>query len=1181
MDKSKLNAEQLRAVENRGKSVAVSAAAGSGKTTVLTSRILDKICSPSDRGDLSRMLVVTFTRAAANNLSVRIRAAIEAELETDPHNEHLYRQLLMVPCAKINTVHGFCLDLIRSNFQCLGLPTDIHPADEATEAGIRNDVFSDLIASYYAGEISDEYAIADFPTFVSLFGSETDEDVLPKNAWDLYVSLEKWPEGISTLDGFIQKYKNEDKLDYMKTVWGSILKKRARDTVAHYRAVYEKALTFIASHEKCEKYQNPFTADYHFLCSFDGKREDYAYFAGFFSSYSPISLSSQRANRDPEMLYYLDERGKWKEQAEKLSAVFSFREEEISTAMEKMASVISDLKRFLGLFDVRFSEEKRRRHIITYDDMERMALTLLWDREHDAPTEIALSVRDQFDEVYVDEYQDTNAVQDKIFSLISKENNRFVVGDLKQSIYGFRGACPALFEETLASCARADEATDNPRVKFFLSRNFRSQGRILDFANEIFRLLLNVGNRPLYGEEEELVCGTGVYGDPVEITVFSQKKEADGTTSESEFVAEKIAELLKTKKADGSPVCPGDIAILLREKKNVEESYMLSLKKRGVPCESATNELFETPEVLLAFSLFHTVDNPSRDIHLAAVLKSPLYGVTLDELLYIRRQTPDGSLFEALKAFTDKTDFEKGKRFLADHVRYRALSAVLPCDRLIWRMFSETGLLCITFDDEKTNGAEIARTNLMQLYRWSMNFSDSSTGGLHAFLTFIDQTIANETKIKEIHTSSMIDAVRIMSIHESKGLDIPICFLCHSAKEFSTTDLEKPIVFDEMAGVALRLLSENGLVRWHTPFIDAARCSITEQQRAEEVRLLYVALTRAQEKLYITGSFKESAKKKTVQEYGPEGLEKKRCEQRDFSVHSLNRSKCYLDLLLTASQASPSFTLTLGSEQIAEETVPEEEKKPEFLPVEADYAIDRLSFRYPDEALTGIPSKLSVSRLYPDVLDEHDSSQTLEEPTLSAVIKIPKFLQSEPDEETTAAERGTAMHTFMQFFDFEYVDANGVEKEIERLIASGFLFENDREKLNVRKLKHFFDGQTADCMRKAKRLYREKRFLVNFPADRFTEDEEQKKQFAGQSLLVQGIMDCVLWDENDELILIDYKTDSFARGTDPDEIRRELCKRHAPQLAYYRYACEKLFHQKVSHTWIYSFALGDIAEIPE
>ncbi|MBQ0010432.1 MAG: UvrD-helicase domain-containing protein, partial [Ruminococcus sp.] len=1003
---------------------------------------------------------------------------------------------------------------------------------------------------------------------------------LPKNIWDLYVALEKWPDGLSLPDYFIQEYKKGKDHDFMQTVWGSILLKQARDTVAHYRAVYEKALAFIASHEKCEKYEESFTAAYHFLCSFDRKREDYAYFTGFFSAYAQVGLGSQRANRDPEMLYYLDERKNLKEDMTRLASVFSFREADIPAAMEKMASVLGDLKRFLQLFDSRFSEEKRRRHLITFADMERMALTLLWDREHDSPTEIALAVRDGFDEVFVDEYQDTNAVQDKIFSLVSRENNRFVVGDLKQSIYGFRGACPALFEKTLASCARVGEQTDNPRVKIFLSANFRSQSRILDYANEVFRVLLNVGDRPLYGKDEELICGTKVQGNPVDITVLLSEKAEDGTTRESEFVASRISALLKTKKADGSPVCFGDIAILLRDKKDCADSFMLSLKKRGIPCESATKELFDTPEVLLALSLFHTVDNPSHDIHLAAVLKSPLYGVTLDELLYMRKQTPDGTLYEALSAFVSKTGFAKGKRFLEDHLRFRALSSVLPCDRLIWRLYSETGLLCLSFDEEgKPNGAEIARTNLMQLYRWSMNFSDSSAGGLHAFLAFIDQTIENGTKLKEVHTSSMSDAVQILTIHESKGLEFPICFLCQSQRAFSLADARKPVLFDEKVGVAMKLLSENGLVRWRSPFVDAALCSVKEQQRAEETRLLYVALTRAEEQLYITASLKESKDNPLSARFGPEGMEKRQFEKRDFSYHSLFRSTNHLHMLLAASPVSPSFTFSLGESETITESAPETETKPDILPVEANYALERLSFHYPYEALVGIPSKLSVSHLYPDVLDEHDASQTEKVPITG--IKIPKFLQSEPDEEITAAERGTAMHTFMQFFDFDFVDQNGVKAEIDRLISLGFLFPSDRDKLNIRKLNRFFAGRTADCMRRAKRLYREKRFLVNFPADRFTEEEEQKKQFAGQSLLVQGIMDCVLFDENDELILIDYKTDYFGKDADPATVRKTLCERHSHQLAYYRFACEKLYHQKVAHTWIYSFALDDCVEVPQ
>lgn len=1173
---------QRQAIEADGRNICVSAAAGSGKTTVLTNRITERICSPAIRADISRMLVVTYTHAAADELKSRLGKAIDSAREKAPFDRHLARQALLLPCAKISTVHSFCLDLIRANFRELDIPSDIHVADETVVARIRTEICEELISDYYDGKIAGEYAMEDFRRFVNTFGNPENADVLIKTVCTFYDKLGETPDGTDTLDFYAAECENARDADFFSSKWGAEIKKYLASAMEYYEKTDTAALEYIGKNPDYEKYAAAFEDDLFLIRSLRAENINYDQAACLLGSYSPTKFGSLKKGtvKTQEILFFVECRNDFKAEVKKLAdGYFCFTRKAVSEAFDFTARAARDLKKFLTLFDRRFSEEKKQKKILTYADMERFALKLLWDRENDDKTDIARAVCERTDEIYVDEYQDTNPVQHKIFSLISRGDNLFAVGDMKQSIYGFRGSYPEIFKSMTDNAVKYGTDTAKTPAKVFLSENFRSYAEILGYTNSVFEKLMNVEGACGYGEDEKLVCGKKKGNKKVEIHIVEKKTKADDEiSSEADFVARKINSLIGTKKADGSPLTAGDVAILLRDAKNKSAAYERALKKYGIPCESTkTDSFFENPEILLAYSLLNTVDNPSRDAYLAATLKSPLYGFTLDELIYVRRKTKSGTLFEALKAFVADTEFEKGERFLSDNRKYRALAAALPIDKLIWQIYGETGLFCIPYTGEGgTVHAETARANLLQLYRWSSDFAKGS-GGLHEFLQFVNDAMESGKKVKETGAAERTDCVKIVTVHSGKGLEYPVCFLCDCNKAIEDKNAADNILFDHKLGIAPKIPSGNGFYIFDTPLCAALRMKRKSDIVFEETRLLYVAMTRAKERLFITAQAEPRKDASTEDIYNPA---KYIMKSGFYSFYLLYNSGGYLDMVLSACPVSPDMELSFSHGDEAEEKyeTAARESTDDISESKIEEILKRLDFRYKYADMTKIPSKLSVSKLYPAVLDDDGMYANLDDEEKTET-KMPRFMMESESDDMTAAERGIAIHTFMQFADFENVMKNGIEAERERLIEKGFLFAASREKLDMKKLAAFFAGDTAKMIMNAKKVYREKRFLINYPAELFTRDKEKAELYSGQEVLVQGVIDCVLFDENGEIILIDYKTDSFSKGTSPEYIRKTLCERHRLQLGYYKYACERMFGKNVAHVLIYSFSLSEAVEI--
>ena len=1180
---------QKAAIDARGSALAVSAAAGSGKTAVLTRRIIEKLLAGED---ISRMLVVTFTNDAAADLREKIRSALSGALLDNPESRHMSRQLIKLSGAKISTISSFCLSLVKANYRAAGLPSDFGVLSETQDVLLRKNIADELISDFFYGRVPREEAdIPDFAAFADTFGKAGNDEELAEAVSHIYDKLSSTALFEETLAVWIGELGAD--ADFAETKFGKSALAYVSKLLSHYKKIFDSMVAYAEEHDEVAGYAAAFASDSAFIGEIEAKIARTAPWSEIRSAF--LSHSFERLGRaakgytpTAEVAYFREARDDFKEEYKSLcSKIFVFGESACREGAEMLRRALSDLYEFMKIYKRRLDAEKRRRHAISFADIEHKALSLVCG-EGGEPTPLALSMRDDFDEIYIDEYQDTNEVQDKIFTLLSKGDNRFVVGDIKQCIYAFRSADPSIFEALINRSEKYSAESVAKEKKVFLSQNFRSTDEILEFSNAVFEMQMQAGGVMAYGEDEKLY-GTGKHGDKVHIAVCL-RETGEETEPEAEYVAKKIKELLASgKKNDGSPITPSDIVIILRSMKSRGATFKNALDTIGVPCEDlATERFFESPEVLLVVSLLNVIDNPERDIYLAAALKSPLYGVTLAELIYIRKYA-GGSLFDALRVFTEEKGFAKGQKFLADYERYREAARIKPCDELIWQIYLEKEILSLVSasEGEGMQAREAARANLLQLYNYARSFSGSAFRGLYDFLAFIADVIENGTKIDIPGSTGEAACVRIITSHQSKGLEYPVCFVSACGAELNKRDAMEAIIMDKELGIIPKLAASFGMERVNTPQRAAGALALSKNACAEEMRVLYVALTRAKEKLFITGEVhgdveKNREKYDILPEHGASFFE---YAGKYFSPYAAANSGSFLDMILPAA-AGRRELCTAEIYCAGEEPVPleEREEKAETPQEETTYYAakklieSRFAFSYPYSALCSVPSKLSVSRLFPDVLDEDDGSAELEEEsTENAEVPMPNFMKAEP-ERAGGAAKGNATHLFMQFFDFESLEKLGIEGEIERLARQKFIFAGDAELINRYALRRFFSSPLAKAMRQSDRVYREKRFIINYPAESFSENEEMRKSLEGEKLTVQGIIDCAFFDKNGKLILVDYKTDSFY-GVPEAEAEATLRARHARQIGYYKYACRELFGVPCEHAYIYSFALNKTIEI--
>ncbi|MGI6744334.1 MAG: UvrD-helicase domain-containing protein [Eubacteriales bacterium] len=1229
----KLTKAQLSAVEAKNRNILISAAAGSGKTHTLTQRLIKGITD--GRHEVSRLCVVTFTRAAAAELKRRIHSALEeAVLKAEGDREtinRLTRQINDLPGARISTIDSFCRSLLQSNFEVLGLAAGVRLSDENEAAMIREAAMEQTLdeLSESDGEGYPAFGFfGGFNRFIDFYARDRDDRAATEFI-RLYIKLSGYPDGKALLLKSADAMEEAAENGFKGSVWDKELKAYIKDTAAYYAEIYGEALFRLGNDESdpyYKKYHDAFNdcgdaaAGLWELC--DDPKTD---ISEIYSYVSEIKLAGIKSSRVPEPDDFLE----WcKDKKKELNdffkkdyfAAFGYPEEDIRAQLRMNAAVIRGLSAVMDAFSKRLVAEKTRRGVLDFSDLSRLTLKLLYgdDGNFDTPTDAARDIAARYDGIYIDEYQDVNEIQDLIFRAVGA-GGRFMVGDIKQSIYRFRGAEPDIFASYRNEWKDGDEDSEN--LGIFMRENFRCSENIIRFTNKVCGGIFRNGSGRLgYLDEDDLIFASGSENDTkVKLRIFCSKADkAETEDSESEspddsanlssreaeaaYIAAEIRRLIEVEK-----VSPGDIAILFRSGDSGTDEYIKAVESAGIPTfYSGGRGFFDTPEIQLVRCLLNTIDDPGRDIYLVGAMRSPLYGFNLNELLMIRRgrfapeDLSSGRYYPfewSVRRFvssvneapdTEEREISLAQRcvdFFSDIDRWREMSEAMPVDELLFRIYRETGILDLRgseSDEELAEASTARRANLMKLYEKARSFENGAFRGLYSFVNYLEKVLAQADEREAAPEKE--DSVQLMTVHKSKGLEFPVVFFVNADKMMNSSDSRAALLLDlgsdDHLGAVMRVPDENNLVLFETPMYRAASLRINDRSIDEEMRVLYVALTRAKERLYITAGTKKSPSRVWGFEHEAEFLSPAAIKSSSTFISwillALGREySTYCDLEIFPPQISDGASTDTPVEAVP--PLPAAEISEEAVSMYMKLFEKRFSFKYPYESTARLPSKLSVSKLYPGVLDDEESFDMLPELSAGAAgaktAAGPKFIVGETA--PTGADIGTATHLFMQFCDLDNVEAAGVEAETERLVQNRFIPEHTAALADKAAIKRFFESDIYREMRASNYLRREMRFNIDLPAAPFTRDEELKRQLENDQILTQGVIDSFFENPDGSYTILDYKTDQVKPG-DGETV---LKLRHSMQLNYYGAALEQISGKKVAKLLLWSFALNRTVEI--
>ncbi|MDD6436278.1 MAG: helicase-exonuclease AddAB subunit AddA [Clostridiales bacterium] len=1157
---------QKKVIETRDKDILVAAAAGSGKTAVLVERIIRKILD--EKIGVDQFLVVTFTEAAAGEMKERIQRALEKAREAGDTSAFLERQISLMANARITTIHSFCLSVIRDYYYRIDLDPSFSVMDDGEGKLIAGDVLEDLVEDLYAGKTElDPLEFFDFADSVN-YGGNTKG--LKDSIQKLYQEIISYPDAMNRLLDFREMCSRE----HTEKIFSQVVEDSRRALLPIKEgfvrlkeamikdSLPEAHVALIGDDiELLESIINAPTEE-QFIASLKSFRADSKSWVRYNKKYgfTKEELESYKRQRDDLKLIVEEERKGY---------IRDSREEFLEDMYEaaKRSRVLIDITH---MFIERFGKAKRDGGRIDFSDMEQFAFDILTERNSKGeyvPSETAKSLAQSFNEIMVDEYQDSSFIQEAILKAVSGSeahpHNRFMVGDVKQSIYRFRQAKPELFMEKFRSYA----LEKNPDcVRIDLDRNFRSREEIIDGVNEVFDYCMNPLSGEIdYSQGHSLVCGASYPGESpgkIECCFITENKgnpdlreaegsgEADFSTKlerESVLIANKIRELIMwgrvTDKETGKlrPVRYGDIAILVRAAEGVADSMLKILNREGIPAyTNGRTGFFAAEEIVLVLNLLRIIDNYRQDIPLASVMHSEIGEFTSEELARIRSENMEVSFWQGVVNISE-TPTELGRRvfaFLKIIENYRFRVSYTPLYRLLDEILKETGYY--DYLELHPYGRQ-KMANLEFLIRKAMIFEQNGNKGVFRFLRYVDKLTSREFNLGEVNCEDEnSDIVRIMTIHKSKGLEFPIVFLADTGRRFRSEG--SMIMVDKDLGVAMPAFDSVNRIKSETCLHAALIKKNNEAAKEEALRVFYVAMTRAKEKLFITGT----ADKKTL-ESG------ERIIGKCLTKPELSNANSYIRLMLPLFLRSGKFNCTFVDPGEIISTAARESKA-EVSGIREKPEADTLdpNWVYPFRDLAEVPIKMSVSDIkkagWPS--DEEQDERFKEEVPIPL---IPQFIEEK--EVNRGAFAGTAYHRFLELYD--YKKDPGAKEEVSRLREAGLISEEEEKCLNIRKLQRFLDSGLARRMKAAEDrglLEREKMFMLGEP------DEA-----TGEYYLVQGVIDA-FFEENGEIVLLDYKTDWVSE-------EEPLIKRYKIQLDLYRQAIERLYHRKVSEVLIYSFCL--------
>lgn len=1259
----KFTEDQQRVIDLRNCNILVSAAAGSGKTAVLVERIVELVsgsgCDSARAVDIDRLLIVTFTNAAAAQMRERITKALSDRVEAEPDNEHIKKQLMLIHNAKIMTIHSFCLYLIKNHFNDIGLDPDFRTADEGEIRLLKQEVLSELLEEQFA------LGRQEFTDCVEYFAYDGREKWLEELIERLYTFSGSYP--------FPEKWLRQHRMDYhvetfeelVKTEWFAGMMQEISALLQECKEQEKAAL------KVCEEPDGPYfyavalEQDQELLAGLEQELASVVQTASEpEQSVASAEMDSSVAKDAFEALAARVQGISYARMAPKKDDSVSAEKRELVKAMrERVKSLLGTLsekyfvsgpKQWLAecrqadaalcelvdlalLFGERLTEKKREKNLLDFEDMEHLALQILLKEEENGqmvPSDTALEYREQFVEILIDEYQDSNLVQEFLLQSISGEDdgrfNRFMVGDVKQSIYKFRLARPELFLEKFATYQKEDGNC----VRVDLKQNFRSRHEVTDCVNDLFLQLMHRelggveydADAALYpaaqfpeadgeaadarekdvalGSEEKqgsavpvsTACEASIARSPYEpelcIAAISGEKGEDPKELEAKMIAGKIREIvgkLPVRDSESGQLRPAryqDIVILLRTTSGWDETFKKILEENAIPVfVTSKTGYFAATEVQTVLNFLRVLNNPLQEIPLFGVLKSVLFGFGDTQLATLRALDETGKrcLYDCVKLAAGEGESGEGSvgygrgsngadaslrekccSFLSFLNRYREYAVYLPIHKLMEQFLEETGYL---YTVSALPGGVQRRINVEMLLTRAESFEKTSYSGLFHFIRYMEQLEKYDIDYGETGASDEnADVVRIMSIHKSKGLEFPVCFVSGLSKRFNRQDSVAPVLMDMDLGLAIDWVDPTARIRHTTLKKNVLARKLNADSMGEELRVLYVALTRAEEKLILTGTCKED---KLPQEDATQGA-------YGYSALRLQEASSYYDLVLPAWQSvGRRLQICTQEELLQAELVraslgynsrqklfEEAGKEPEA----AELALcERLQKPYAHENLAGLFVKTTVSELKKEGMQEEAAEGLELFPEEEVVPYLPQFVR-EQEETVSGTTRGSAYHRLLEIFPFERQETWTAEKirtVIEECKADRRLSEEYAAAINVYKIRAFLQTPLAARMAKAarsNRLHREQPFVLGLSANRLNTDFPED-----ETVLIQGIIDVYL-EEEDGIVLADYKTDLVK---DP----KELILRYRVQLNYYEEALVRLTGKCVKEKLIYSFGL--------
>lgn len=1218
--------EQKAVIESRNRNLLVSAAAGSGKTAVLVERIIRMITEGENPLDIDQLLVMTFTKAAADEMRERVLLAVDEKLKEDPENGHLQMQAAMIPYARITTIDSFCLGIIREHYNQLDIDPAFRVGDEGELLLLRGSVMEHLLEDYY--EAGDE----EFSRFVETYATGKSDRGIEDHIMAVYnfSGSNPWPEKwLEACEKELEDYEEGSDDRLMETEWMRFLMWDVAMQTGEFCAQLKEALAVCDEENGPAAYIPMLTSDLRMLQAI-GNAKDYGCLNELLGSASFDRLASIRSKEiDADKKSFVTGcRDRVKKAVGKLRDLYCF--ESIETVVRDLkgtAGAVRMLLRLAGEFHDRYQEAKQEKNLVDFGDLEHYALEVLLEETGEGertPSAAADELSRQFEEILVDEYQDSNDVQEALIHAISRERfgtpNVFMVGDVKQSIYKFRLARPELFLKKYESYPREDGLYQTIE----LHQNFRSRDSVLSGINEVFYQIMTKGlGGILYTEDAALHAGAvfepteETVGGKLELHMVStgggllkqlEADPADDYTSremEAKLIAARMKELINPetglkvwdkKEKRYRTACYGDMVILLRSLSGFAEDFVNILMNEGIPAYAERRTgYFTAIEVETVLCFLSIIDNPMQDIPLAAVLKSPIVGATDEELarlmavfkrtakkgqdrgiygawMYYLENCPEdereGELYGKLAAFSDE---------LAD---YRRIAGYLSIHELLYIIYENTGY----YDYIAAMPAGEARqANLDMLVEKASAYEKTSYSGLFHFIRYIENLKKYDTDFGEAALAGDENTVRILSIHKSKGLEFPVVFLAGMGKKFNKQDLYGKILIDPDLGIATDYLDLELRVKTPTLKKNVLRRRLELEALGEELRVLYVAMTRAKEKLIMTGTDRYLNKK--LERFSDI---KRTAGQIPFTI--LSTADSFLDWLLMSLSGKLSESallsdagaetglMTVRSYSVADlvgvEIEHQAEKKlskEELLNFDCARIYDEayaagisaaFAYRYPHTADIGLHTKLSVSEL-------KKQGQLIDEEESTFLPTIPAFLleESGKKDQGGGAFRGTAYHRALELLNFPGMKTiSDVEMALDTFRREKYMDEESLSLLDAGILWNFLSSPLGRRMSAAQAkglLYKEQQFVIGIPA------REMEVCSSDELVLIQGIIDAYM-EEEDGLVLIDYKTDHVVRGRES-----LLTERYGIQLEYYKRALEQMTGKKVTEKIIYSLTLQE------